>query len=63
MMFTVFATAAMQTETQRFPAVAETNTFAFAVAVVLISAIVSSVLVRRRLDQLDLAGVLKSRDQ
>jgi putative ABC transport system permease protein len=60
--FAVFATAAMQTETQRFPAIVQTSTFAFAVAVVLIAAIASSVLVRRRLDQLDLVGVLKSRD-
>jgi len=58
----VFATAAMQTETQRFPAIVQTNTFAFAVVVILIAAIASSVLVRRRLDQLDLVGVLKSRD-
>jgi len=60
--FAVFATAAMQTETQRFPAIVQTSTFAFAVAVVLIAAIASGVLVRRRLDQLDLVGVLKSRD-
>ena len=60
--FAVLATAAMQTETQRFPAIVQTNTYAFAVAVVLISAFVSSILVRRRLDQLDLVSVLKSRD-
>ena len=60
--FAVFATAAMQTETQRFPVIVQTNTFAFAVAVVLIASIASSVLVRRRLDRLDLVGVLKSRD-
>ena len=60
--FAVFATVAMQTETQRFPAIVQTNTFAFAVAVVLISAFASSILVRRRLDHLDLVSVLKSRD-
>ena len=60
--FALFATAAMQTETQRFPAIVQMNTYAFAVAVVLISAFASSILVRRRLDRLDLVSVLKSRD-
>jgi putative ABC transport system permease protein len=60
--FAVLATAAMQTETQRFPAIVQTGTYALAVVVVLVSAIASSVLVRRRLDQLDLVSVLKSRD-
>lgn len=60
--FAAVATTALQTETQRFPLVVQPNTFAFAVTVVLLAAIVSSAIVRRRLDRLDLVGVLKSRD-
>jgi putative ABC transport system permease protein len=60
--FAALATRAMQTETQRFPVVVQANTFAFAVTVVLLAAIVSSAVVRRKLDQLDLVSVLKSRD-
>jgi putative ABC transport system permease protein len=60
--FAAFATVALQTETQRFPLVVQSNTYAFAVTVVLLAAIVSSAIVRRRLDRLDLVGVLKSRD-
>jgi len=60
--FAAFATVALQTETQRFPLVVASSTFALAITVVLISAIGSSAIVRRRLDCLDLVAVLKSRD-
>lgn len=60
--FALFTTAALQTETQRFPAIVQPATLAFAVTVVLLAAVVSSALVRRKLDQLDLVGVLKSQD-
>lgn len=53
---------ALQTETQRFPLVVAPATYAFAVAVVAGAALVSGVVVRRRLDQLDLVAVLKARD-
>jgi putative ABC transport system permease protein len=60
--FAALTTAALQTETQRFPLIVQANTFAFAVTTVLLAAIASSALVRRQLDQLDLVSVLKSRD-
>ena len=60
--FAALTTAALQTETQRFPLLVQPNTFAFAVTVVLLAAIASSAVVRRQLDHLDLVGVLKSRD-
>ncbi len=60
--FAALTTAALQTETQRFPLMVQPNTFAFAVTVVLLAAIASSAVVRRQLDHLDLVGVLKSRD-
>ena len=60
--FAAFATLALQTETQRFPLIVQANTFAFAVTTVLVAALVSSAFVRGKLSQLDLVGVLKSRD-
>jgi putative ABC transport system permease protein len=56
------ATAALETETQRFPLVVRPDTYGFAVSVVLVSALLSGLVVRRRLDHLDLVAVLKSRD-
>jgi putative ABC transport system permease protein len=46
----------------RVPLVLEADTFAFAASVVLASAIVSGVLLWRKLNQLDLVGVLKTRE-
>jgi putative ABC transport system permease protein len=46
----------------RVPLVIEPSTYAFAALVVLVAALVSSLLVRRRLDQLDLIEVLKTRE-
>ena len=56
------ATTALETETQRFPLVVEPATYAFAVIVIALAALVSSLVVRRRLDHLDLVAVLKSKD-
>jgi putative ABC transport system permease protein len=56
------AVQALQTETQRFPLVVSSATFAFAVTVTLTAALVSSLVVRRKLDRLDLVSVLKSRE-
>ena len=56
------ATTALETETQRFPLVVNPATYAFAVIVIALAAFVSSLVVRRRLDHLDLVAVLKSRD-
>jgi len=49
-------------ERYRLPVVLSLETYGFAVAVVLGAATVSALLVRRRLDQLDLIGVLKTRE-
>lgn len=46
----------------RVPLVLEPATYAFAAAVVLVSACVSGLVVRRRLDHLDLVAVLKTRE-
>src|SRR5690606_15808914 len=49
-------------EGYRRPAVISSQTYAFATAVTLISGLFSALLVRRKLDQLDLIGVLKTRE-
>jgi len=46
----------------RMPFMISNQTYAFAVAVVLASGIASALLVRRKLDRLDLIGVLKTRE-
>jgi putative ABC transport system permease protein len=50
----------MQNDLYRVPVILAPATYAFAVTVVLISAALSGLIVRRRLDQLDLVAVLKS---
>ncbi|NMG45642.1 FtsX-like permease family protein [Aromatoleum toluvorans] len=50
----------MQTDLFRVPVVLVPQTYAFAVTVVLISALLSGLAVRRRLDRLDLIAVLKT---
>jgi len=50
----------MQNDLFRVPVVLMPGTYAFAAAVVLVSAVVSGLAVRRRLDQLDLIAVLKT---
>jgi len=51
-----------QTELYRFPMIITPATYAFAATVVLISALISGFVVRRRLDHLDLVEVLKTRE-
>jgi putative ABC transport system permease protein len=46
----------------RVPLIIEPSTYAFAALVVLVAAAVSSLLVRRRLDELDLIEVLKTKE-
>ena len=46
----------------RIPFVISRQTYAFSVAVVLLSGVASALLVRRKLDRLDLIGVLKTRE-
>lgn len=52
----------MQTDLYRVPLVLAPSTYAFAAAVVLASACVSAFAVRRKLDQLDLVAVLKTKE-
>ncbi|TVQ40061.1 MAG: FtsX-like permease family protein [Spirochaetaceae bacterium] len=52
----------LQTEMYRIPVVLTRGTFALSAAVVLVSTLLSTVLVRRRLHRLDLIGVLKTRE-
>ncbi len=49
-------------EVFRIPFMISDQTYAFSVAVVLLSGVASALLVRRKLDRLDLIGVLKSRE-
>lgn len=60
-----FATAILQTvntEFVRLPVILQTSNYAFAVLVVALASFVSAVFASRRLNQLDLVGVLKARD-
>lgn len=50
----------MQNDLYRVPVILVPSTYAFAVTVVLISAVLSGLIVRRRLDRLDLIAVLKT---
>jgi len=50
----------LQNDLYRVPVILIPSTYAFAVTVVLISAVLSGLVVRRRLDQLDLIAVLKT---
>ena len=60
--FAWFMTLGLQTEIYRIPLVVASSTYAFAGTVVMIAALVSGLIVRRGIDQLDLVAVLKSRD-
>jgi putative ABC transport system permease protein len=53
---------ALNTEVHRFPLIIHARTYAFAVAVVIVGAIVSALVVRRRMDRFNLVEVLKARD-
>jgi putative ABC transport system permease protein len=52
----------MQTDLFRIPLIIEPSTYSFAVTVVLVAAVLSGLLVRRRLNQLDLVAVLKTKE-
>ena len=53
---------ATDSELYRFPLIVSARTRLFAVTVVTVSAIISGLIVRRRVDKLDLVGVLKVRE-
>jgi putative ABC transport system permease protein len=52
----------IDTEMYRFPVVISAQTYAYAAVVTLGAALVSALLVRRKLDKLDLIAVLKTRE-
>lgn len=54
--------AATDPELYHFPAVVSMRSYAFAITVTLVAALGSALIVRNRLDKLDLIGVLKSKD-
>jgi len=60
--FAWWMTVAFDQELFRFPLIISQRTYAFSAAVVLIAATISGLIVRRRLDKLDLVAVLKSRE-
>jgi putative ABC transport system permease protein len=53
---------AFETELFRMPMTVDASTYGFAVVFTLIAAVASGALVRRRIDRLDLIGVLKTRE-
>jgi putative ABC transport system permease protein len=57
-----FATLALDTETHRFPLVINRSTYAYAASVVILAVTVSSLIVRRMLDKLDVVAVLKAKE-
>jgi putative ABC transport system permease protein len=60
--FAMLLSVFFEQEVFRFPFVIENSTYGLAAVVVLTASIISALIVRRRLDQLDLIAVLKSRD-
>jgi putative ABC transport system permease protein len=53
---------AHQTETFRIPVVVSPGTYARAASIVLVAGVTTALLVRRRIDRLDLVSVLKTRE-
>jgi len=59
---TAFLVTQLSTDLYRVPLVINRDTYTFAALVVLISATISGLIVRHRIDHLDLIGVLKTRE-
>ncbi len=57
-----YIVTSLETDLFRIPFAVEPATYAFAATVVLVSACISGLLVRRKLDRLDLVAVLKTRE-
>jgi putative ABC transport system permease protein len=57
-----FLSASLSSELFRFPIVLEPTTYAFGIAVFAVAAAASALVVRRRLDRLDLVAALKARE-
>lgn len=49
-------------ENYRFPVIVTSQTYAFAALVAIVSGVISALLVKRKLDRLDMIGVLKTRE-
>jgi len=60
--FAALAVLALETESQRFPLVIYPATYAFALSVIAIASVISGLVVRRKLDNLNMIAVLKARD-
>ncbi|HSG73058.1 MAG TPA: FtsX-like permease family protein, partial [Planctomycetaceae bacterium] len=60
--FAWFLTVAIQTDLYRIPLVVSPFTFGYAASVVLTASMISGLMVRGSIEQLDLISVLKSRD-
>lgn len=58
----MYIAKALQTDLYRVPVIIETGTYSFAAAVVVVSACLSGLIVRHRLDHLDLIAVLKTKE-
>ncbi len=61
-LLTAFLIQNLQTDLFRIPFVIDISTFALATTVVIVSALISAALVRRKLNRLDLVAVLKTRE-
>ncbi len=61
-LFCIVSTMSLNTEMYRIPLVINPSTHGFACGVVVLAAILSGLVVRRRLDELDLIAVLKTRE-
>ncbi len=60
--FAVAAMSNVDTELYRFPVIIAPKTYLVAVSVMLVAGVVTGLLVRRKIDRLDLIAVLKTRD-
>jgi putative ABC transport system permease protein len=58
----VFLTGQMQSETFRIPVIIAPKTYVLATVAILLSGVLSALIVRRRIDRLDLVGALKTRE-
>jgi putative ABC transport system permease protein len=57
-----FIAESFKTDIMRIPLVLKPDTYAFAALIILASALISGLIVRRKLDHLDLIGVLKTKE-
>jgi putative ABC transport system permease protein len=57
-----YIASSIESDLYRVPLILEPSTYSFAAVVVLVSAVVSGLIVRRKLDRLDLVAVLKTRE-